>query len=173
MLRYADRLAGRARRFEPSVEHPLNVLVIDELGYMSALLPDRKLRAEAEQLMSAILALGRSVGFVVVGALQDPRKETLGFRDLFPTRVAMRLPKPMVDLVLGSGMYDAGAQCDLIPPRGAGAGVAFVVDEGSTLPMCIRVDWSSDELIRSAVASLGLPAPELATVRQLPLSRVG
>jgi DNA segregation ATPase FtsK/SpoIIIE, S-DNA-T family len=167
MQRYADRLAGKARRFEPSVEHPLNVLVIDELGYMSALLPDRKLRAEAEQLMSAILALGRSVGFVVVGALQDPRKETLGFRDLFPTRVAMRLPKPMVDLVLGAGMYDAGAQCDLIPPRGAGAGVAFVVDEGSTLPTCIRVDWSSDELIRSAVASLGLPAPEMAAVPEL------
>ena len=104
----------------------------------------------------------------VVGALQDPRKETLGFRDQFPTRVAMRLPKPMVDLVLGSGMYEAGAQCDLIPPREAGAGVAFVVDEGSTLPTCIRVDWSSDELIRSAVASVGsLRPPESASVPQL------
>ncbi len=153
----ADQLAGVARRFEPSTAHPLHVLVVDELGYLSALLPDRKLRARAEEALQAVLTLGRSVGFVVVGALQDPRKETLSFRDLFPTRVAMRLQKPMVDLVLGTGMYEAGAQCDLIPPRDAGAGVAFVKAEDSTLPLCVRMSWCSDDLIRATAARL-LPA---------------
>jgi hypothetical protein len=81
----------------------------------------------------------------------------LSYRDLFPTRVAMRLQKPMVDLVLGAGMYEAGAQCDLIPPRQAGAGVAFVVDESSTLPVCVRMSWCSDDLIRATAARL-LPA---------------
>jgi S-DNA-T family DNA segregation ATPase FtsK/SpoIIIE len=153
----ADQLAGVARRFEPSTAHPLHVVVVDELGYLSALLPDRKLRARAEEALQAVLTLGRSVGFVVVGALQDPRKEVLSYRDLFPTRVAMRLQKPMVDLVLGTGMYEAGAQCDLIPPRDAGAGVAFVKDEGSTLPLCVRMSWCSDDLIRTTAARL-LPA---------------
>jgi S-DNA-T family DNA segregation ATPase FtsK/SpoIIIE len=153
----ADELAGHARRFEPTPEQPLHVLVVDELGYLSALLPDRKQRARAEEALQGILVLGRAVGFTVVGALQDPRKETLSYRDLFPTRVAMRLQKPMVDLVLGAGMYEAGAQCDLIPPRQAGAGVAFVVDEYSTLPVCVRMSWCSDDLIRATAARL-LPA---------------
>jgi hypothetical protein len=141
------------RRFEPSPEHPLHVLVVDELGYLLAL-SDRKLRDRAEKALSGVLVLGRAVGFVVVGALQDPRKETVSLRDLFSVRVAMRLPKPMVDLVLGHGMYEAGAQCDLIPPRAAGAGVAFVVDESSTLPVCVRMSWCSDQLIRSVAGRL-------------------
>ncbi len=154
MHQRADQLAGVARRFEPSEAHPLHVLVVDELGYLSALLPDRKLRARAEEALQGILVLGRAVGFVVVGALQDPRKDVLSYRDLFPVRVAMRLQKPMVDLVLGAGMYDAGALADLIPQREAGAGVAFVKDEGSMLPLCVRMSWCSDQLIRSVAGRL-------------------
>jgi DNA segregation ATPase FtsK/SpoIIIE, S-DNA-T family len=167
MQRRAAELAGVARRFEPSPEHPLHVLIVDELGYLTALLPDRKLRDRAEKALSGVLVLGRAVGFTVVGALQDPRKETIQFRDLFPTRIAMRLPRPMVDLVLGHGMYEAGAQCDLIPPRAAGAGVAFVVDESSTLPVCVRMSWCSDQFIRSVVGRLAggsADAPRLRAV---------
>lgn len=159
-------LAGWARRFEPSTKYPLHVLVVDELGYLAGL-PDRKLRERAERALTGILMLGRAVGFSVIGALQDPRKETLGYRDLFPTRVAMRLPKPMVDLVLGHGMYEAGAQCDLIPAGEAGAGVAFVVDEASTQPLCVRASWCSDEAIRAAASRL-LPTtstPEAVRLR--------
>lgn len=156
MMARAAQLAGKVRKFEPSADFPLHVLVVDELGYLSSMLPDRKLRDRAERAISSVLVLGRAVGFVVVGALQDPRKETLGFRDLFPTRIAMKLPKPMVDLVLGHGMYEAGAQCDLIPPSKEGAGVAFVVDEASTLPVCVRMAWCSDDLIRRMAG--GLPA---------------
>ena len=155
MLARADALAGKARKFDPSPEHPLELIIVDELGYLVALLPDRKQREQAEKMLSALLVLGRAVGFVVVGALQDPRKEVLSFRDLFPTRVAMRLPKPMVDLVLGNGMYEAGAQCDLIPAtESEGAGVAFVVDETSTMPVMVRTSWCSDNAIREAAASL-------------------
>lgn len=155
----ADALAGKVRKFDPSPEHPLELIIVDELGYLVALLPDRKQREHCEKLLSALLVLGRAVGFSVIGALQDPRKEVLSFRDLFPTRVAMRLPKPMVDLVLGNGMYEAGAQCDLIPATETdGAGVAFVVDETSTLPVMLRTPWCSDDAIRSAAASLSAPA---------------
>jgi len=158
MLARADSLAGKSRKFDPSPEHPLEVIVVDELGYLVALLPDRKLRDRCETMLSALLVLGRAVGFTVIGALQDPRKETLSFRDLFPTRVAMRLPKGMVDLVLGNGMYEAGAQCDLIPATEAdGAGVAFVVDEASMVPVLVRMSWCSDDAIQQAAARLAAP----------------
>lgn len=161
MLKRADSLSGKARRFEPSELYPVNVIVIDELGYLSALLPDRKLRERADKALSAILVLGRAVGYVVVGALQDPRKETLSYRDLFPTRVAMRLPKPMVDLVLGHGAHEAGALCDLIPSDKSGQGVAFVLGEGSTVPRCVRMTWCPDDLITRMAGSLVAPLPPI------------
>ena len=165
MLERADGLAGKVRRFDPSVVHPLNVLVVDELAYLASMLPDRKLRERADTALSNILIFGRAIGYVVVGALQDPRKETLGFRDLFPTRVAMRLSKPMVDLVLGSGAHEAGALCDLIPSDASGKGVGFVLGEGSMQPECVRMTWCSDQAIADAAASLAPPPvrPRLAS----------
>jgi S-DNA-T family DNA segregation ATPase FtsK/SpoIIIE len=163
MLERADSLGGKVRKFEPSGIHPVNVIIVDELGYLSALLPDRKLRDRAEKALAALLVLGRAAGFVVVGALQDPRKETLSYRDLFPTRIAMKLDKPMVDLVLGTGMYEAGALCDQIPPpKAGGAGVAFVKSEGSGIPVCVRMTWCPDDLIATTAAQL---APLATTPR--------
>jgi len=162
MQERASSLAGKARKFEPSRAMPMHVLVIDELGYLAALIQDRKVAAKVEKALSGILVLGRAVGFVVIGALQDPRKSTLDFRDLFPTRVAMRLPKGMVDLVLGTGMYEAGAHCDLIPAGKNGAGVAYVLAENSTVPQCIRASWCDDETIRKVAESFGEP-PALAS----------
>lgn len=156
MLERAGRLQGKARKFTPSVDTPLNVVVVDELGYLSALLPDRKLRDRAEKAVATILALGRAVGYSLVGAVQDPRKETVGFRDLFPIRIAGGLPEPMVDLVLGEGMHDAGALCEQIPLGNAGgAGVGYVISETSLKPLCVRAAWCSDEVIQQALAAGG------------------
>ena len=47
--------------------------------------------------MSALATLttqGRAVGYCVVAALQDPRKDVLTIRNLFPDRIAMRLDEP-------------------------------------------------------------------------------
>src|SRR5690349_20564227 len=79
----------------------------------------RKLAARAETAMKKILALGRSGGYSLIGAAQDPRKEVLGFRDYFHYRVALGLDAAMVDLVLGEGMHDAGALCEQVPLEGA------------------------------------------------------
>jgi DNA segregation ATPase FtsK/SpoIIIE, S-DNA-T family len=141
-------LAGQTRKFEPSAQTPLIVIVVDELGYLSALLPDRDLKKKADQALNTLLILGRSVGFSVVGAIQDPRKETLNNRDLFPTRVAMRLPAEMVNLVLGREAYQEGARCDQIPLGDSGAGSAYVVDETTAVPTYVRASWQSDEAIR-------------------------
>lgn len=162
MQQRADSLSGKARKFNPSPETPLNVLVIDELGYLVALISDRKITARVEKALSGILVLGRAVGFAVIGAVQDPRKSTVDFRDLFPVRVALRLPKGMVELVLGSGMYEAGAQCDLIPAGVLGAGRAYVLAENSTTPIAVRAAWCSDELIMETAASYTEPEPPTA-----------
>ncbi len=151
MLERAKQLQGKARKFTPSVETPLKVIVVDELGYLSAMLPDKKLRERAEKAVSTILALGRAVGYSLVGAVQDPRKETVGFRDLFPIRIAGGLPAPMVDLVLGDGMHEAGAYAERIPLGTAGAGVAYVVSETDQKPLLVRAAWCDDDLIRQAV----------------------
>src|SRR5690242_18824845 len=92
MLTRASQLQGKVRKFRPSADMPLNVVVVDEMGYLSAMLPDKKLRERAEKAVSTILALGRAVGYALVGAVQDPRKETVSFRDLFPIRIAGGLP---------------------------------------------------------------------------------
>ncbi len=51
----------------------------------------------------------------MVAALQDPRKEVLNIRNLFPDKIALRLDEPaQVDMVLGDGARDRGALCDEI-----------------------------------------------------------
>lgn len=151
MLERAEQLQGKVRKFTPSRETPLNVIVVDELGYLSAMLPDKKLRDRAEKAISTILALGRAVGFSLVGAVQDPRVNSIPFRDLFPIRIAGALPAPIVDLVLGDGAHDAGATCEQIPLGAAGAGVAYVISETSLKPICVRAAWCDDQAIRQAL----------------------
>ena len=86
---------------------------------------------------AALTTQGRAVGYCVVAALQDPRKDVLTIRNLFSDRIAMRLDEPeQVDIVLGDGARDRGAACELIPSDPAtGAGVAFVQLEGDPDPV--------------------------------------
>jgi len=131
------------------------VIVIDELGYLSSLLTDRKLQMRADYAIKTLLTQGRSNGYAVVGCVQDPRKATVEYRDLFPIRIAGGLNEAkMVDLVLGEGMHDAGATCELIPMGREGAGVAFVLDaERVNKPLLVRAAWCSDAKIRNALNS--------------------
>ena len=90
----------------------------------------------------------------MVAALQDPRKDVLTIRNLFPDRIAMRLDEPeQVDMVLGDGARDRGATCELISPDPAtGAGVAFVRLEADPDPVRVRAGWISDADIRDLAA---------------------
>jgi S-DNA-T family DNA segregation ATPase FtsK/SpoIIIE len=148
LLERNAQLQGKARKITPSRETPVNVIIIDELAYLSAMVPDKKLQQRADTAIRTILILGRATGYSLVGASQDPRKEILGFRDYFPTRVALGMPAPMVDLVLGEKMHDAGAYCEQIPLRDAGAGCAYVLEEMSAKPKLVRAAWCSDDDIR-------------------------
>ncbi len=152
MFAVGDQLKGRARRFTPSRQTPLNVIVIDELGYLSSLLTDRKLQTRADNAIKTLLTQGRSNGYAVVGLCQDVRKSTVEYRDLFPIRICGGLNEgKMVDLVLGEGMHEL-APCEQIPLGRQGAGVAYVLDaERAMKPRLVRAAWCSDATIRDAL----------------------
>jgi len=111
----AARLAGHTRQHEPTPGEPLIVLIIDELANLTAYLTDRQLKDRIKAALGIVLSQGRAVGVHVIAAIQDPRKEVLPARGLFPTRIGLRLSEAAeVDMVLGDGLRDRGALCDRI-----------------------------------------------------------
>jgi DNA segregation ATPase FtsK/SpoIIIE, S-DNA-T family len=139
------------RLHTPTREEPLILVVIDEVATLTAYQSDRKLRARCEHSIGLLVSQGRGPGVSVLGALQDPRKEVLGNRNLFPTKVALQLDEPgQVDMVLGPGARDQGALCDKIPD--SLRGVAYVRVEGVREPTRVRAAYVSDEDIRTMAA---------------------
>ena len=81
----AAQFGGPDPHLTPSAEFPFVVVLVDELAFLTAYQPDRKLRKRAEAALATLTTQGRAVGFCVVAALQDPRKDVLSIRNLFPT----------------------------------------------------------------------------------------
>jgi DNA segregation ATPase FtsK/SpoIIIE, S-DNA-T family len=145
----AGRLRGLTRLHEPSVAEPLIVVVVDELASLTAY-AERDDRRRIGAALSLLLSQGRAVGVVVVAALQDPRKEVLPFRDLFPTRIALALVETgQTDLVLGRGARDRGADCSRIPLTTPGVG--YVWCDGEPEPARVRASWVTDADIAAMV----------------------
>ncbi|PRY19977.1 FtsK/SpoIIIE domain-containing protein [Pseudosporangium ferrugineum] len=154
----AARLRGLTRQHVPTADDPLIVIVIDELAALTAYLTDRKVRDRIKESLSLLLSQGRAVGIRVVAALQDPRKDVLPFRDLFPTRIALRLTEPeQCDLVLGDGARDRGALCDEIPETMPGIG--YVVLDGVREPVRVRFSYLNDDDI--AELAVMYPRPQI------------
>ena len=149
------RFAGRQRDHTPTMEDPFTVVLVDEVAFLTAYQPDRNLKARIMSALATLTTQGRAVGYCVVAALQDPRKDVLTIRNLFPDRIAMRLDEPeQVDMVLGDGARDRGAACELISPDPAtGAGVAFVRLESDPDPVRVRAGWVTDADIRALAAA--------------------
>jgi DNA segregation ATPase FtsK/SpoIIIE, S-DNA-T family len=147
----AAMFAGVQRDHTPTREHPFTVVLVDEVAFLTAYQPDRKLRERVMNALATLTTQGRAVGYSVVAALQDPRKDVLTIRNLFPDRIAMRLDEPeQVDMVLGDGARDRGAACELISTDPAtGAGVAFVRVEADPDPVRVRAGWVTDADIQA------------------------
>jgi S-DNA-T family DNA segregation ATPase FtsK/SpoIIIE len=162
----AATFAGRQRDHALTRQHPFTVIVVDEVAFLTAYQPDRKLRDRIMNALATLTTQGRAVGYCVVAALQHPRKDVLAIRNLFPDRIAMRLDEPeQVDMVLGDGARDRGAACELISTDPAvGAGVAFVGLESDPDPVRVRAAWVTDADIRTMAdqcAADTAPLPEL------------
>jgi S-DNA-T family DNA segregation ATPase FtsK/SpoIIIE len=139
----ASRMRGTARLHTPTAGEPLVVIVIDELASITAYLTDRTVRERIRAALGVVLTQGRAVGVHVLAALQDPRKEILSYRNLFPTRIALRLAEGgEVDLVLGDGARNRGAVCDRIPHTTPGVG--YIVEDGSPMPARVRFSYLTD-----------------------------
>jgi len=147
----ATRLAGHTRLHRPTHDEPLVVVLIDEVANLTAYLPDHKLRERITQSLAVLLTQGRAVGVSVVAALQDPRKEVLGLRNLFPTKIALRLDeRTQVDMVLGDAARELGADCERISQSTPGVG--FVLTDGLREPVRVRASWISDSEIARIAA---------------------
>ena len=162
----AAQFGGLTRTFTPSTGFPFVVVLVDELAFLTAYQPERDLRKRAEAAIATLTSQGRSVGVCVVGALQDPRKDVISLRNLFSTRIALRLDESdQVDMVLGDGARDRGALADQISPLPCtGAGVGYVRLEASpdrfgsappTSPMRTSAPWLTRSATCPAVAYEG------------------
>ncbi len=155
MNRRTGRLRGVSRLHKPAPGDPLVVVLVDEIASLTAYVSDAERKKQIGANLSLLLSQGRAPGVVVVGAVQDPRKEVLPLRDLFPIRVALRMTeKAQADMVLGGGAHDRGAVCERIP-RGL-PGVGFVLVDGDPTPVRVRAGWLTDDDIR-AMASVPRP----------------
>lgn len=158
----AKRLANLAiRKHQPSPDSPHLLAVIDELATLTAF-AERDVVRRIDKALGLLLTKGRAAGITVLAAVQDPGKDVVGWRDLFPTRVAMRLDNPIqVDMVLGEGARDMGATADHIDERTPG--VAFVRVEGTRAIRRVRASYLTDgdiaELAGTVTASPALTAP--------------
>jgi S-DNA-T family DNA segregation ATPase FtsK/SpoIIIE len=164
----AARFAGRQRDHTPTAAFPFVVILVDEIAFLTAYQADRKLRERILAALATLTTQGRAVGYCVVAALQDPRKEVLNIRNLFPDKIALRLDEPtQVDLVLGDGARDRGARCeDISSEPASGAGVGYVRLESSPDPVRVRAAYISDadiaEMTAAALLPKMRPAPEAA-----------
>ncbi|HSE71084.1 MAG TPA: FtsK/SpoIIIE domain-containing protein [Nocardioidaceae bacterium] len=151
MRRRQATLRGVTRLHSPTPEEPLVVVVVDELASLTAYVTDRDAKRRIAAALSLLLSQGRAVGVTVVGAVQDPRKDIVAMRDLFPTRIALRLSEAeQVALVLGSGARDRGARCDAIPESLPGVG--YVGIDGVAEPVRVRFSHITDAHIDALAA---------------------
>ena len=136
------RESGRKHEIGPDM--PWIVLLIDEIASLTAYNLDRDAKKRFEAALNLLLSQGRACGITVIGALQDPRKEVLSMRDLFPTRIGLRSTESThVDMVLGDGARERGALCDQIAV--SAPGVAYVVQDGTAGVERIRFAYVDDD----------------------------
>ncbi|TQS20999.1 FtsK/SpoIIIE domain-containing protein [Microbispora sp. KK1-11] len=157
MQERADRFAGLQRSHTPTVADPFVLVLVDEVAFLTAYQSDKQLRQRITAALATLTTQGRAVGVGVMAALQDPRKEVMNVRNLFPDKIALRLDESeQVDMVLGDGARDRGALADHISPiPELGAGVGYVRLETSPDPIRVRAAYVSDADIRQMVAEYG------------------
>ncbi|WP_322748431.1 MULTISPECIES: FtsK/SpoIIIE domain-containing protein [unclassified Frankia] len=157
MRKRAARLRGVSRLHTPTTDEPLIVVIVDEIASLTSYVTDRELKRRLSASLPLLLSQGRAPGVAVIGAVQDPRKEVLPFRDLFPVRVALRMTEAdQVDLVLGDGARDRGARADEIGEDMPGVG--YVLLDGQADPVRVRACWVDDAEISRMARWYPVPA---------------
>jgi S-DNA-T family DNA segregation ATPase FtsK/SpoIIIE len=161
--------AGRVRVVPITRENPLELVEFDELGALTKY-TDRRTRDAITERLALLTTQGRALGFTVRGYVQEPTKDTVPVRELFPRRICLRVAaKSHVGMVLGDQAYDRGAWANRITD--AEAGVGYIFGEGIREPLRVRAGWVSDQTIKQLEAFVTAPARQDSTV--LALSTTG
>jgi S-DNA-T family DNA segregation ATPase FtsK/SpoIIIE len=127
MRRRQQAALGVAKIHTPTVAEPQIALVVDEIGSLTSYTNNRPARKRIEAALALLLSQGRLSGISVIGCIQDPRKETLHLRDLFPTRICLRVTEAdHVGMLFGPGAVARGARCHLIAEETPGVGYVGV-----------------------------------------------
>ncbi|MEQ3550919.1 FtsK/SpoIIIE domain-containing protein [Pseudonocardia nematodicida] len=161
--------AGSVRTVPITRETPLELIEFDEIGALIRYVGDRKTREAITERIALLTTQGRALGFTVRGYVQEPTKDTVPVRELFPRRVCLRVAsKSHVGMVLGDHAYDRGAWANRIGESEAGVGYLF--GEGIREPLRVRAGWVSDEAIKAleGFVSGALPRTAAAPVLALP-----
>ncbi|TVT20865.1 cell division protein FtsK, partial [Amycolatopsis rhizosphaerae] len=142
--------AGRVRTVPISREHPLELVEFDEIGALTKYI-DRKTREQIVEKVALLTTQGRALGFTVRGYVQEPTKDTVPVRELFPRRICLRVTaKTHVGMVLGDQAYERGAWANRIEESAAGVG--YVWGEGLREPLRVRAGWVPDETVKALEA---------------------
>jgi DNA segregation ATPase FtsK/SpoIIIE, S-DNA-T family len=90
--------------------------------------------------------------------VQEPTKETVPVRELFPRRICLRVTaKSHVGLVLGDQVHERGAWANRIDESAAGVG--HVWGEGQREPLRVRAGWVPDETLKALEAYVTTRSP--------------
>lgn len=162
----AKRLKGVTRKLTPSVADPFVLVLVDEFAFITAYLTDKNLQRRSDNAVQIITSQGRAPGVAMMAALQDPSKEVVPYRNLFPTRIALRLDESQqTDMVLGENARARGAYCDRI--SSSMPGTAYIKLDGVREPMRVRASYPTDTDIDAMARDYPAPttAVDLATLR--------
>ncbi|MDI5937940.1 MULTISPECIES: hypothetical protein [unclassified Micromonospora] len=140
---------GGERDFAPSPARPLTLILIDELAPLLKYWP-RSVRSKIEDLLGILLTQGRAAGYIVVGAIQEPTKDTFTLRDLFTRRIALRLPtESHTEAALIEDAVQYGALCHQVSETMPG--VLFSLEDGARSTVRARLGYVRDDDIRELV----------------------
>ncbi|PZS11988.1 MAG: cell division protein FtsK [Pseudonocardiales bacterium] len=158
--------AGQVRAVPISSQHPLELLEFDEIGALTKYI-DRKTREAITERVALLTTQGRALGFTVRGYVQEPTKDTVPVRELFPRRICLRVSaKSHVGMVLGDQAYERGAWANRITE--AEAGVGYVFGEGIREPLRVRAGWVPDETIKQLETFVTRPVEHDTAVLPFP-----
>jgi S-DNA-T family DNA segregation ATPase FtsK/SpoIIIE len=160
--------AGRVRLVPVTRDTPLELLEFDEVGALTKYVGDRKTREAIADRLALLTTQGRALGYTVRGYVQEPTKDTVPVRDLFPRKICLRVStKSHVAMALGDQAYDRGAWANRIGESEAGVGYLF--GEGIREPLRVRAGWVPDADIKALETFVTRPTPDgpLGDVHQL------
>ena len=161
--------ASRTRLVSITPESPLEIVEFDEIGALLRYVGDRKTREAITERIALLTTQGRALGYTVRGYVQEPTKDTVPVRELFPRRICLRVAsKSHVGMVLGDQAYDRGAWANRIGESEPGVGYLF--GEGIREPLRVRAAWVPDEAIKALEGYVtgASPRPTSAPVLTLP-----